>query len=267
MVNARYRFILMLFLGLYCVGYSCQKATTAPNVSGVASLTVVNVLPNSNPVIPVINTSSSITWFATAQKVYFGSYNEYSPISGQDTLYAVQNSDTLNIGPKDPGMVFYGILPLERGGIYSLFLCGADTSSPDYLFATDSLPVFKASDSLVGIRFVNLSTGSNPISINLEGSPNGSEVSSLHYKGITGFKNYFSNSNVTNNGYLFVIKDAASSDSLTSYNLQGVGLGNGIGLMNPFTGSVLVSKSITIAIYGSETNVNFPLTVMLIGDF
>ena len=250
-------------------GSSCQKTGTAPTVPGPAAFTVVNAIPNSAPVIPVINTSSAtlIDYFINANAIGYGRFYEYSPPSGNDTVFVVQqNSDTLNIGPKGVGLIFYNILDLKVEDVYSLFLTGTDTSSPDYLFTTDSLPYHSQTDSTVGIRFVNLSTGSNPMSINLEGSSNGSEVSSLPYKSITGFKNYISNSTVTNSGYLFVIRDVATGDSLTSYTLQGIGLGNGIGPADP-NGNPLVFKNVTIAVYGSETSMGNPLGTMLIDDY
>lgn len=249
----------------------CQKSVTAPSVPKPAAFTVVNVIPNSAPIVPVFNTSSGIDFFGDALAIGYDGFNEYSPFAGNDTVYVVQqNSDTLDIGPKTTGLFFYNILNLKSGGIYSLFLTGVDTSSPDYLLTTDSLPYHGPTDSTVGIRFVNLSTGSNPMSINLEGSSNGSEVVSLPYKGITDFKDYICNSMVTNSnsGYLFVIRDLATGDSLTSYSLTGIGSGNGIGLGDPNNGNSLTFKNVTIAIYGSETSgSNFPLSTMEIDDY
>jgi hypothetical protein len=178
------------------------------------------------------------------------------------------NSDTLDLGPKTLGQMFYGILPLKAGKIYSLFLCGTDTTAPDFLFTTDSLPYHAPSDSTVGIRFVNLSTGSNPISINLEGTGNGSEVGNLAYKAITGFKNYLSNSSMTNNGgYLFVIRDASSGDSLTSFSLSGNG--RVVGLADPNIGNnALVFKNVTIAFVGQPgSNVIVPQMAILVEDY
>jgi hypothetical protein len=259
--------VVILFAGMICEGLACQKATTAPPLSGVASFTVVNAIPNTvNNVIPVINTSQTIMWFQSAYSIAYGHSYEYSPIGGNDTVYVVQNNDTLDIGPKALGEMFYGILPLKKGGIYSLFLCGADTSSPDYLFTTDTLPYYSPVDSVMGIRFVNLSTGSNPISINLEGSTNGSEVNSLSYKEITGFRQYVNNSTIVD--YLFVVRDATSGDSLTQFDFVASGSGNnGYGLTNPYNSILLTFKNVTIAIYGSASNVNVPLSTTLIDDY
>jgi hypothetical protein len=107
------------------------------------------------------------------------------------------------------------------------------------------------------------------MSINLEGSPNGSEVGSLPYKGITGFKDYLCNSSMTNSGYNFVIRDAATGDSLMSYSLMGIGTGNGVGLGDPNNPSLpLTFKNITIAVYGSENPLSSnPLSAMCIDNY
>jgi len=261
----KYKEIYSLLIGVSLIGIACQKTTTAPAVSGVAALTVVNAIPNSGPVVPVINTSGAIMYFSSAQVVGYGGSYEYSPVAGNDTVYVVQdNSDTANIGPKVIGLMYYNILGLKKSGIYSLFLCGTDTTSPDYLFTTDTLAYYPPSDSVMGIRLVNLSTGSNPISINLEGNANGSEVGSLPYKGITGFKTYPCNS--TTNDYFFVIRDAATGDSLTQFDFGSQN--NGYGLVNIYNGGLLLTfRNVTIAVYGSETDMNNPLNTMLINNY
>jgi hypothetical protein len=257
-------------------GTGCEKTETAPSVLKPVAFTVVNCIPNSQPIIPVFNAGSSIEYFRHALAIWYPgngypSFNEYSPPGGMDSVFVVQQNDTLDIGAKAPGMMFYSVMNLNPGDIYSLFLTGADTSSPDYLFTTDSLPHYGSGDSTVGIRFVNLSTGSNPMSINLEGSSNGSEVADLSYKGITAFKRYVNNS--TTMDYLFVIRDAATGDSLTQFDFLQSGSNNsGFGLTDPSNGSnngnLLTFKNITIVIYGSENPAsNFPLNATLIDNY
>jgi hypothetical protein len=173
----------------------------------------------------------------------------------------------LNIGPKTSGELFYNILPLKQKTIYSLFLCGADTTTPDYLFTTDTLLYLGPSDSAVGIRFVNLSTGSSPISVNLEGSPNGSEVGSLSYKRLTGFKEYLSNSAASlNGGYLFVFRDAVTGDSLTCYPV--INNNNEVPGLTDLNGNQLTFKNVTIALIGQPgMNAAVPQSAILIDDY
>jgi len=262
----------MLIVVIVITECSCQKTSMVPNVSGATAFTVVNAVPNTvNGIAPIINTSQAIMWFGYIYPIIgYGNFQEYSPVGGMDTVYTVQynSQDTLDVGPKATGKIFYSILNLEKGGIYTLFLSGSDTTSPDYLFIKDSVPYYPTSDSVMGIRFVNLSTGSGPISINLEGSPNGSEVSSLTYKGITGFKQYPNNS--TTLDYFFVIRDAATGDSLTQFDFNLVGdTNNGYGLADfQYTGDLLTFKNITIALIGQPgLNAVVPQSTMIINNF
>jgi hypothetical protein len=248
---------------------ACQKTGTTPASAGPAAITIVNAIPTTNFIIPILNTFSPVPdYFYNAEQIYYGNFLEYSPPGGHDTIYVVHDNDTVDISLKSATLTYSGILNLNTGSIYSLFLTGADTTSPDYLFTIDSLPYHTSVDSTVGIRFVNLSTGSNPISINLEGSPNGSEVGNLAYKGITAFKDYTCNSTTTNSGYLFVVRDMVTGDSLISFGINGVGSGNGIGLIDPNNGKPLIFKNVTIAVYGSENPASsYSLSMMLIDDY
>jgi hypothetical protein len=258
----------VLLLVVIVIELGCQKKNTVTLAGGPASITFVNAIPTSMPIIPVINTSAPVLYFREAQSIGYGSFSEYSALGGMDTIYIVQrNSDTLNINPKSPTLMYYSLLSLKAGSMHTLFLTGSDTTSPDYLFTTDTIPNYAPTDSIMGIRFVNLSTGSNPISINLEGSQNGSEEVALPYKGITAFKQYVNNSSTQD--YLFVFRDAATGDSLTQFDFFQSGSGNyGYGLIDPNTGNLLTFKNVTIALYGSEATMsNFPLNTLLIDNY
>jgi len=265
MKDLRYHYARGLIITVSMFFLSCQKEGSAPKSIGVAALTVVNTEPNSNPVVTLINSTSEIMWFSNANSIGYGNFYEYSTTPGADTILAVQNNDdTLNINPKSADLLYYSVQPLHSDGIYSLFLCGTDTSAPDYLFTTDSLPYHNPNDSVMGIRFVNLSAGSNPMAVNLEGLGTGSEVGNLPYKSITGFKNYACNSGVAN--YVFVFRDAATGDSLTEYNFNASN--NGFGLTDPNNGNLLTFRNVTIAIYGSVNSAsNTPVATMLIDNY
>lgn len=272
MTNKNKIFLFTIFVGLSlgAIAPGCTKSTSGV-VFPIASLNVVNALPNSAPLVLVQSPiASAIGQFTNITPLSFGSVAVLTPLNGTDTLYAVQqNSDTTPIGSKGVNYMFNGSLNFKAGNLYSLFITGADTTSPDYLFVQDTLSAIR--DSAVGIRFVNLSTGSNPVSINLEGSANGSEVSSLAYKNITGFKKYLNNS--TTIDYLFVVRDAATGDSLTQFDFINNGsFNNGNGLIDPSNstnnGTLLTFKHVTIAVYGSESaNSNSPLGTLLIDNY
>lgn len=75
------------------------------------------------------------------------------------------------------------------GETYSLFVFGP-VASPEGFYKKDTIPYI--TDSSFGVRVVNLATntGSKPINITLTSAPTVNEVSSLAYRGYTGFKLY-----------------------------------------------------------------------------
>jgi hypothetical protein len=93
-------------------------------------------------------------------------------------------------------------------------------SAPDTLFTTDTPPYHPPSDSTIGLRFVNLSPASAPVSVNITGGANGSEVSSLPYKSITDFNNYPATAAISD--YNFEFRDAATGALIGSYDVTGI---------------------------------------------
>lgn len=198
----------------------CSKQFSEP-VYSVASLNVVNALPTSAPLIlvqgsitPVIGTFSGIGALSYASTAVL------TAPRGSESFYVIQkNVDTTSINAQGGDFMFSSTLNFAAGGIYSLFITGADTSNPDYLLVQDMPPTH--TDSTVGIRFVNLSTGSNPVSVDIQGQPNGSTVSSLAYKNITSFANFAATTSSVSS-YIFEFRDAVSGNLLASYTLSGV---------------------------------------------
>ena len=255
-------FIYISITGMLINAFACIKTN---GTRGSSSLTIINAINYSNPLItnftplnPKGVPLEPLQFYGTANSISWGNSYESGSNIGITYLSISQITDTTTT-------LWTGDLDLANGSIHTLFFCG-DTSSVDTLYTTDIIPYYPSGDSVEGIRFVNLSKGSNPISINLEGSLNGSEVTALSYKAITGFRQYPNNSLTTD--YLFVIRDAATGDSLTQFDFLNSGSSNnGNGLTDPITGNLLTFKNITIAIYGSETNPSIPLNTMEVDDY
>lgn len=252
--------LLSIIIIVTVLFFSCSKRSV-PGTGAVAAFNVVNAAVGSTSTV-VAFSHSNIT-FAAWGNISYGAFNLFSPEAGNVPLTLAQISDTTQ-------PFFQGTLTLNAGSVYSFFISG-DTTIIDTLLTRDIIPDYSSADSVMGIRFVNLSSGSNPISINLEGSANGSEVGNLPYKGITGFKQYANHSTTTD--YLFVVRDAATGDSLTQFDFVANGSGNnGFGLTDPSpnqnNGVLLTFKNVTIAVYGSvSVSSNNPLSTMLIDNY
>jgi hypothetical protein len=188
--------------------FSCVKSNNPP---GTASLTIVNAVAGSNPLYTNFSTTQALEWYFAAAQISFGSSEEFSSFSGHQQLALYQ--DTL----AQSAPLYNLTLNLPIGTIHSLFLTGT-TSAPDTMTTVDAPPYHPASDSSMGIRFVNLSPGSAPVSVDIQGEANGSEAPGLPYKSITAFKDYPVTSAVS--AYTFEFRDAASGTLLASYTIS-----------------------------------------------
>jgi hypothetical protein len=147
---------------------------------------------------------------------------------------------------------------LQSGRIYSLYLTGT-VAQPDTVFMQEQLAAHSMADSVAGVRFVNLSPGSNPVSVDIKGQANGSEVVSLAYKARTVFKTYKADHAVTS--YIFEFRDASSGTLLTTYTLNGVNNASSASLT---TTNTLRFRNMTIALIGGRTTAQ---SVLLIPNY
>jgi len=221
----RYFIIITIF---QVFSSSCTREFTNIKTVPISAITVVNAVVNSNPLIADFSGVDSVSaYYSTTQQIGYGSYWEYSIPSNKTPAVVYQISDT--------NTAFYkNTLVLQASASYSLFLSGPDTTHIDTLLTQDQPPYHSNSDSTDGIRFINLSPGGNPISVNIEGNPNGSEVSSLAYQSITSFKSYPAILSITQ--YNFEIRDAVSGDLLTTFTYSVVPFQNVTIVVNGISG-------------------------------
>lgn len=237
-------FFCVLLLGSLT---ACKKQIGILPAEPISSITVINAMPNSQPIIPVFGIDTALEYFINAQMIGYTNAQVYSPVSGSDGLYIVQESDTSEIGGKLE--MFNGTLKLQAGGIYSFFLAG-DTIQTDTLFIQDNIPNY--SDSSAGVRFVNLATGSEAISVNIQGNlPTQTEFSNLNYKNVSNFNKYAANSNVPNSSYVFEIRDQGNDSLLLTW-----------------TWNYTLFKCNTLVISGSENALSLtPLQVFQVNNY
>jgi len=222
--------------------YSCKKTTTAP---GTAAFTIVNAVVGSPNLITNFQgyvgnkTTDSLTYYNSALSIGYAGFTEISSYSGKFPLSLVSVNDTFD-------WIWNGSLNLSINNVYSLFLSGTDTLHVDTLFTTDVLLYHSASDSSIGIRFVNLSAGSLQVSVDIKDtSANGIEiVSSLSYQGINNFTNYPATSSVSK--YVFEFRDIATNTVLATYTMNGVNNGSGSNTSN----NIYRYRNFTIALIG-----------------
>lgn len=196
---------------------ACRK--TEIRTDGTASLSIINAIPGTSSLVTNFSGTAPLSnYYLNARQIAYNTFTQdyqFSSYSGNVRLALFNFPDTL---AKSKPVVDL-TLNLQIGSIYSLFVTGS-IAQPDTLFTTDHPPYYAASDSITGIRFINLSPGSAPVSVNLAGQPDGSEINSLPYKSVTGFMRYPATDNISS--YTFEFRDKASGRLLGSYEATGI---------------------------------------------
>jgi hypothetical protein len=150
----KFRLTLYLLVAMF----SCNKIGPGP---GSATLNIINAVNGGNPLVTSFAGVSAkgqplslLNYFANASEIAYCSSWESGSYLGLTNLSLSQISDTLTT-------IWNGTLDLPIGSIHTLFLCG-DTTNTDTLYITDHIPYYPISDSVAGVRFVNLISGSTP---------------------------------------------------------------------------------------------------------
>jgi hypothetical protein len=234
MDKIRYFLSLIVF---FVIVQSCQKSGTP---SGAAALNIIDAGINL-PTLYISFSDTAGNYYLNQAQISYGSSVEYGNPAGILPLTLVAVNDTIK-------PVWESTLNLKVGGIYSLYLSGQG-GVPDTLFLRDTIPTY--TDSSVGARFINLSSGGGPISVNLQGNyPNQNEFSNLSYQQVTPFKTYSGLSSV-GGAYNFEIRDQASGY-----------------LVYTFQWNFTIFKNNTLVICGSEVpNSSTPISVFAVNNF
>ena len=122
------------------------------------------------------------------------------------------STDTL---PKDEPVLKLD-LDLKAGDTYSLFVYGQKDAAK-HLLLKDLIPGVKEKDSLVWVRFINLSGFPN-ISFNIAGNDPGALVSDLAYEQNSGFLQLPADHTVFN--YVFEVRDKSTGSLLFSLTTE-----------------------------------------------
>lgn len=114
--------------------------------------------------------------------------------------------------------VFREPIPNETGTMYTLFTTGQNPNYESVLIKEATIP-YGLTDSVVAVRFINLSPNSPAINITLENSPTVIVESNLSYKKLSSFKNLQLLKIIPPGSITFQVRDAATNGILTTYTL------------------------------------------------
>lgn len=163
---------------------SCKKE--AVKLASLSSYSIVNATTDV-ATARAYTADHEIPWKAlpaTDNILQYVSGN-YSAYAGSYVLKAVNAADTMNILFTSSGKTEM----LEEAKLSTLFLAGNTVAGYESVFLkNEKLPLY--SDSVMGIRYINLVPGSTGLNVTLSTSTTVNEAANLNYKQITNFKTY-----------------------------------------------------------------------------
>ncbi len=214
-ISQRKSIAVLLMLSLFSLFYaSCSKEATPP---GTASLTLVNAIPGSGTLKVNFKSEGHLLYSKAVNIDYPRALQTVQlPTGTPQRVRFFQVPDTTD---KDAPLVDLK-LELPLGSMHTLFLAGTPDAPDTLLKKEEHIPFFPQGDSAMAIRFLNLSKGSNPVSINIRGLADGSEATSLGYKSMSDFKRY--GVSLAMEDYVFEFRDASTGTLLTSFTTSGL---------------------------------------------
>src|SRR5579872_2457700 len=169
----------LCFASIVLMFPACKKSsTTAPHAAG--ALNVTNAVVGGAQIFLTTNYNVIST---TTSAVPANGSAYFSLIAGQVRVnLGVLAQAAVGNMPVAPAIPYYSnTFAVGDNTNYSLFLTGTSPQAVDNVLISESYTPAYA-DSICGVRFINLSPGSNSVSVDIKGNANGSEVVGLGYK-------------------------------------------------------------------------------------
>ncbi len=184
---------------------SCRKYSDE-----ILQLSSINIVHATNGALAVkVNyQGGSILYKTYNDSINYGANKVYSVVANGSPLSIVSTSDTTTF-------LIKGKYVFSAGSTYSLYLAGQYPAAVDTVLAKDTINNYN--DSLIGVRFINLSPNAGNVNVYLSGNLT-PEFANINYKQSSAFLAYGAKSNVTS--LVFQVKDPATNTVLTSYTLS-----------------------------------------------
>ncbi len=176
----------------------------------ITTFSVVNAAVDM-PAIKV-NVGGVAMNYASAPQIAYGTAAMYYAPRASTLVKILSTADTVN--PLVNSSIDF------KSGVYSVYLVGQLPTIETIIKEETNFPFIRqditppSSDSVVNVRFVNLSPNSVPVKIKVASAAT-NEIDNLPYKGISDFKIY--TAKLTTTTYSFQIRDAATDALITTY--------------------------------------------------
>lgn len=214
MKTYKLNFILLISLSSFAF-FSCKKTEQAPVIS---HLTLFNVVPGKERLFTDFKGTEPLDTYEGVHILDYGIFtirDRYAITKTDQPLAIYRYPDTLPTSKP----VFNLNLQLEKGSINNLYFTGT-MDHPEYLLNTFLPPLHNVADSTFGIRFLNLSYLSKPVSVYLVTNGERKEVEGLAFKGVSDYKNYVATSKTGD--YTFEFRDQETQKVIGTYTTKDI---------------------------------------------
>lgn len=249
--------LILKYLVLCAVLSTAISCSKDENLEGIAALTIVNTLPGADLIITSFTEPNDEKVFSHITAAKYGIYepvNRQGIPAKQQSLSVYKMPDTLD---RNKPLYHITVSPAPNE-ISTLFLTGT-LEQPDQLMLTGTPPHHNVADSLMGIRFVNLSFGSQPLRIKISGPTVNLTQDNLSYKGVSDYAKISAKSNA---GDLKIeVYNPSSATPIISYSLNEVGV---IKMDNKWR-----FRNFTFVVYGlpDASNPKYGQMALMLNDF
>lgn len=208
---------IYILAGLFCSAIVSCKKDVQPQT--LTALTIVNALPGGDFLAANFNAQRPSTGLGNAMWVKYRVYapNNHVALPSTNQSMLIYKIPDTNVNDKP---LYQLSLNLGAKEANTLFLFGTLTQ-PEMLLVNQMPPYHSLTDSVAGLRLINLSPDKKPVRVHISGKGTDKSVSNLAYKQITDYITVNATSAVTD--VLVEFYDQASGTLLTSYTLKDVG--------------------------------------------
>lgn len=202
--------------------FSCQKDEAVGTVD-IAKINVINAVVAGGSVKANVS-NKTLTWSSIADDQILGGTNYLN------RLYTVATDRSIYFKValvSDTTMLWYDqIKQLNAGKMYTLYLSGTPGNVKTLFHEEVNFPKpiirdagrrTPVTDSIVNIRFVNLSPSGPKVDINIQGKST-NEVSGLSYEAFTDFKRYLVNNEIEY--IVFEIRNSSTKELIRTFYID-----------------------------------------------
>jgi len=211
---------LYILAGLFFPAIISCKKDVQPQT--LTALTIVNAMPGSDFLAANFNEQRPTAGLGIPMWIKYRVYspNNHLSLPSKEQPVLIYKIPDTNVNDKP---IYKMSLDLGAHEASTLFLFGT-LSQPEMLLVNKMPPFHALTDSVMGLRLINLSPDKRPVNVKISGNGTEKTVNNLAYKQVTDYLTV--NASSATMDVLIEFYDQASGSLLTRYILKDIGTTN-----------------------------------------